>query len=72
MDKKPNIIIVDDPSIFREGLETIYQKMVAAGAKVLILKSGGINVLENAIKVVMKGKCYFPRNLPEEFQKVLT
>lgn len=42
-----------------------YQKMKDIGAKGFILKSGGFNELENAIKTVMSGEYYFANEPPK-------
>jgi len=39
--------------------EEYYRKMIELGAKGFLLKSGGINELENAIETVMKGGLHF-------------
>lgn len=46
------------------GREDYYYKMIDLGVKGFLLKSSGINELEKAIREVMKGKSYFPSNLP--------
>ncbi len=47
------------------GDEEYFKKMVELGVKGFILKSSGINEVENAIKEVMNGKTYFPESLPK-------
>lgn len=43
--------------------EEYYHKMVERGVKGFILKTSGINELENAIREVMKGESYFSNEL---------
>ena len=43
-----------------------YDKMLKIGAKGFILKSGGFNELENAIKTVMNGDIYFAKKNKNE------
>ena len=45
------------------GDEEYYYKMVNSGVKGFVLKSSGINELENAIKEVAKGQSYFSAEL---------
>ncbi|HEY6915462.1 MAG TPA: response regulator transcription factor [Paludibacter sp.] len=46
------------------GDEEYYNKMIELGVKGFILKSSGINEVEQAIEDVMKGKTYFSNVLP--------
>lgn len=45
------------------GNEEYYRKMIDNGVKGFILKSSGINELENAIETVMMGETYFSNEL---------
>jgi DNA-binding NarL/FixJ family response regulator len=45
------------------GDEEYYHKMIDLGVRGFILKSSGINELENAIKEVMRGESYFSNEL---------
>lgn len=45
------------------GDEEYYYKMIELGVKGFIVKSSGINELENAIREVMMGECYFSNEL---------
>ena len=42
-----------------------YNKMIELGVKGFLLKSSGINEVEDAIDAVMKGKTYFSKSLPK-------
>lgn len=46
------------------GDEEYYQKMMELGVKGYILKSNGINEVEQAIEDVMNGKTYFSNMIP--------
>jgi DNA-binding NarL/FixJ family response regulator len=46
------------------GDEEYYNKMIELGVKGFILKSSGINEVEQAIEDVMKGQTYFSNVLP--------
>jgi len=54
-------------TMYSEG--EYYSKMIDLGVKGFILKSGGINELEKAIKEVMNGNSYFLKYLAQKIKK---
>lgn len=47
------------------GDEEYYNKMIELGVKGFLLKSSGVNEVEDAIDAIMKGKTYFSNVLPK-------
>ncbi len=47
------------------GDEEYYNKMIELGVKGFLLKSSGINEVEDAIDAIIKGKTYFSKSLPK-------
>jgi len=65
----PNLKIV---AFTMFGEEAYYNMMFDLGVKGFILKSGGIKELEDAIRDVMKGKCYFSNELISRINNTLS
>jgi DNA-binding NarL/FixJ family response regulator len=65
LEKRPNLFVLALSSF---GDEKYYFKMLEAGAKGFVLKSAGINELQNAIEEISKGGTWFS---PELIQKMV-
>ena len=47
------------------GDEEYYNKMIELGVKGFLLKSSGVNEVEDAIDAIVKGRTYFSKSLPK-------
>ncbi len=60
LELKPDLKII---AFTMFGEEQYFNNMIDLGVKGFILKSSGINELEDAIEDVMNGKCYFSQEI---------